>query len=556
MSFDEYDPIELWDLQKPIIQPRSRLYDLEPIGVGTPYVESLTGYVQRLAETHCLVTGILVLTEIAPLLKPDYVFTNKELGLGQIFGSDRDTRRLNGTTLKATTTARALSTLTGHKNLYYLTMSTWAEVLPGQGLLRQFRAWCSICYEQWRVDGQAVYEPLIWALDAVKVCLCHHQPLQTRCPHCHKQLDLLAWYSRPGYCSKCGKWLGISPESKACNTEVLSAEELEWQLWAVENTGELIAAAPNLSSPIPRVRIKEVISAYVNHVSGGNISNFARLVRQPPSVLHRWFIGKTAPSLSKVLQICYWLKTSPFIFLTEEVVGIDSSRLITVGQHQPQHHHQRLNLDVVPDQPQYQYKRLDIEKAQAILQAALLESPPPSMKEVALRLEVTKLTLRHHFLDLYSAISSRHNEYEKNKRLQEIQIFLEAVLESEEYPPPSMQEVARRFNCGSKHLRKHFPDKCRAISKRYLEYKKACGMKRREMLRQEIWQIGCHLHAQGVELTNSNVSQLLRQPKKMLNHEVIAALSEVRLLLSYTKEGDGETLFVKYDVPLSHDRDV
>nr|WP_236116925.1 TniQ family protein [Hassalia byssoidea] len=54
-------------LQKSPIPPRSRLYNLEPIGIGTPYVESLTGYVIRLAEQHCITTRQLLLNEIAPL---------------------------------------------------------------------------------------------------------------------------------------------------------------------------------------------------------------------------------------------------------------------------------------------------------------------------------------------------------------------------------------------------------------------------------------------------------------------------------------------------------
>jgi len=45
---------EEWDVSIPPLPSRSRLYRLEPIGIGTPYVESLTGYIARLAETHCI----------------------------------------------------------------------------------------------------------------------------------------------------------------------------------------------------------------------------------------------------------------------------------------------------------------------------------------------------------------------------------------------------------------------------------------------------------------------------------------------------------------------
>ncbi|GEM_PF-5397605 len=50
MLANALETYESWDLKKLAIPSRSRLYQLEPIGIGTPYVESLTGYISRLAE--------------------------------------------------------------------------------------------------------------------------------------------------------------------------------------------------------------------------------------------------------------------------------------------------------------------------------------------------------------------------------------------------------------------------------------------------------------------------------------------------------------------------
>lgn len=60
------DRYEEWDVTIPPLPPRSRLYPLEPIGVGTPHVESLTGYIARLAETHCVTPKDLIMREIIP----------------------------------------------------------------------------------------------------------------------------------------------------------------------------------------------------------------------------------------------------------------------------------------------------------------------------------------------------------------------------------------------------------------------------------------------------------------------------------------------------------
>src|SRR3989442_15327646 len=58
---------EAWDTS-PFMLPRpTGLYSLAPIGVGTPMVESLTGYVVRLAEAHCVSAGLLYWKEIRRL---------------------------------------------------------------------------------------------------------------------------------------------------------------------------------------------------------------------------------------------------------------------------------------------------------------------------------------------------------------------------------------------------------------------------------------------------------------------------------------------------------
>jgi hypothetical protein len=60
---------EAWDVSIPPLPSHSRLYRLEPIGIGTPYVESLTGYIARLAEMHCVFPGVLMNKVVEPLVQ-------------------------------------------------------------------------------------------------------------------------------------------------------------------------------------------------------------------------------------------------------------------------------------------------------------------------------------------------------------------------------------------------------------------------------------------------------------------------------------------------------
>ena len=55
---------ESWDCTPPALPPRSRLYGLDPVGIGTPFVESLSGYVARLADAHAVSVGDMVGREL------------------------------------------------------------------------------------------------------------------------------------------------------------------------------------------------------------------------------------------------------------------------------------------------------------------------------------------------------------------------------------------------------------------------------------------------------------------------------------------------------------
>jgi len=53
-----------WDLVPVSIPARSRLHSIEPIGIGTPFVESLTGYMIRVAASHAVRVSDLIEYEL------------------------------------------------------------------------------------------------------------------------------------------------------------------------------------------------------------------------------------------------------------------------------------------------------------------------------------------------------------------------------------------------------------------------------------------------------------------------------------------------------------
>ena len=57
---------EVWAPAREAPPRRSRLYRLEPIGIGTPEVESLSSYLNRLAQAHRVTVTTLIVHELLP----------------------------------------------------------------------------------------------------------------------------------------------------------------------------------------------------------------------------------------------------------------------------------------------------------------------------------------------------------------------------------------------------------------------------------------------------------------------------------------------------------
>jgi len=59
MRNDDLATYETWDMTAPVIPPRSRLFHINPVGLGTPLVECLTSYISRVAQAHSISPGAL-----------------------------------------------------------------------------------------------------------------------------------------------------------------------------------------------------------------------------------------------------------------------------------------------------------------------------------------------------------------------------------------------------------------------------------------------------------------------------------------------------------------
>lgn len=443
---------EVWNEEVAPLFPHSILFHMNPIGVGTPMVESLTSYMMRLADAHSIQPNVLIGKAIVPLLSC--------LSQGRQPYAHRTafwvgSPVLNGMTDLPDRFVQALSELTQRHDLHFLTMLPWKDVLSSLHSVRRTRAWCAACLEEWRVQGQTVYEPLLWALEGVHQCRVHGCLLQVVCPHCASMLRPLAPRVQPGYCSRCDRWLG-GPLPGNTPTAAVSEEEGLWNRWVAMAVGELLAAAPNLSSPPCRDTIATSMKAVVN----GNQLATARHLQMTQATIWQWLEGVRIPQLWMLLRLCYCLHISPLTFLT----GKAEAMSVTAG-------------------------------------APLHRSIPASKK-------------------------SQRRPYTRFN-VESMRSALEAVLSSTEEPPPPMSEVAHSLSSDQSILRRYFPELCRAISKRYLDYKTKMRDERIRSLYEEVRQAVLTLLAQGCYPGSRQVAKLLRKPTSFMEFEVRMAWRQV-----------------------------
>src|ERR1700758_5499419 len=103
-----------WDIEPSALPTRSRLFRLEPIGMGTAEVESLTSYIARLAEAHCVSPRQLLCEEI--LGKRTTHYSSSPLFSGE---------HINGIGGLAELAVTSLEHLTMQHGLHVMTMLTW-----------------------------------------------------------------------------------------------------------------------------------------------------------------------------------------------------------------------------------------------------------------------------------------------------------------------------------------------------------------------------------------------------------------------------------------------
>ena len=384
---------ETWDMTAPVVPPRSRLFHISPIGLGTPLVECLTSYISRVAQAHSISPGALQHHEV-----PKYGAPRQNIFSCGIKSRARSfTAGINATGNLAADFVSSIGQLTARNDLQYLTMIPWKSLFPPQMLMRGVAAWCPVCLTSWEQAAKPVYIPLLWTLEVVKFCPHHRHPLRFTCPHCSLPQPVLGQCSWVGFCARCKHWLGS--DSGKDNPEpysVLQREMPEWEIWVASQIADLIQAGFRDSALVTREQLAELVRIGSN-LEG--LSSFARILGVSSTSVCQWRIGDQQPILPAYLRLARIFNVTLVNLLTGRVSPGDL---------------QQLAFDGVPH-----WRNLGVRRATAFnrntaarqMGDALRESPPPSLRAFVMRNGYHCATIQKHFPGQCREIQERFREF-------------------------------------------------------------------------------------------------------------------------------------------------
>lgn len=479
------DQYEHWDLRPPELAPRSVLSQLRPIGIGSPETECLTSYLSRLANTHQLTIGILLLGCLIPHLRAMPTESDRESPDSLLVSM----HTANGADMTAAKLVRAVEEFTLTTGAQWTTLILWRQAFSRQFLQRRFRAWCADCYAEQSAGGGPLYDLLLWTLAPVKICPHHRQLLTESCPQCQKRLWTVQSRYLPGFCSYCQAWLGASRVRPAVEGSSAAITDLNGELWAADQIGHLIAAAPSLPAAPVRQNVTAAIKHCCNILMEGNGRILSHLLGMSNMAGRDWCRGTSVPSLNTLVKLSY-LTRVPLLRLLTDPTGVRDHLIrhpieISAGQRLAK------RPPIRPNSPAWQ-------KVCEQMKAAVKETPPPSLADVTRRLGYRHIdSLQTKFPELSKQIAANHRGFKKEHRDRPVKAptrlswenqrqMLEQALRQPSPDSLSVLVVRMGYSRGVQFLTQKFPALCQAVLKKRRQVQRELLKKRLRHCREVI----------------------------------------------------------------------
>lgn len=390
---------------------KTSLYDLEPIGIGSVLVESLTSYVGRMAYAHNILTGTLITKLLAPAMNKEYLIQSAITDGSRFYESSA---AINGLRQEAVDWVAVLEEMTSRRDLRFLTMLSWQDIFPVRNLVKERRTWCQSCLSA-QPNGKK-YEPLIWNLQIVEKCPIHDVELESTCPICGQDNFVISRRHIPGYCNKCWGWLGMQSsngDSSDYNREKNAAFNTEQMLVNLK----FLIEYP-FHANIPQVNTVERLNILLNKVAeDGNISMFAKIIEKPKSTVWGWMKGKNKVTLKDICSLCSVLG----ITLQDFYLGENDGAEVNI---------KNVSSDVNLLPVDRNLRSLDFDEVYIELEKYLNMDKTFSMRQIARILNINRRLLYKHYPELCKHIAAKHQKNQRAKKFAEIQADCQKVKEA------------------------------------------------------------------------------------------------------------------------------
>lgn len=280
--------------QKVAVPPRSRLFGLEPIGIGTDECESLISYLVRLAHAHCM--------SPRDLIRLEFMWRYSRQGGIQSSGFFNEySKTLNSVGDYASGFVRLAEELTGRNDLQYLTMLPWHEVIPdvGTGLLAREPKWCRQCLADQRDRKWHSYFPLSWSFDLYKVCTLHGVRMVDRCPRCARRQPFIPRLPMQDFCDYCGCWLG------AQESFVGDAKSSEREIWLAKAISDMVTRNSWAVEYVTQQRLQAILGGFVECYAEGEKRRLSRMLGLTETTMACWISKGKKPLFPQLLDVCH-----------------------------------------------------------------------------------------------------------------------------------------------------------------------------------------------------------------------------------------------------------
>ncbi|WP_088104109.1 TniQ family protein [Halalkalibacter urbisdiaboli] len=494
--------LDTLELDKINIPPRSILYNLEPIGIGTPYVESLTSYISRLAECHNLNPNRLVCKTFVPYIKTESrinSFLKGSLGPKKEY--------INGNSPISLEYVSALEELTTRKDLIYLTMNSWSGLLT-KNVIGKSRKWCPNCLNEAKNNRTEVYEPLIWYIKDIQLCDKHNVILEDRCPKCERNLNFLHANYIVGHCQYCFTWLGYESHN--------TIEKNEYQVFLLESFGYLIMNATKLNALPTRLQVGYVLNRLIEDNDFKSPREFANWFGLSYQSIYSWIKNVQRPSIDVFFKI--YQKTNLSI---NDIFGGGLMNEFDLG----------LEKSLTK-----QLKRLTLNEIENELKGELLNNNYESLIQLCIAKRFDMSTAKVYFPDLCKEINEKNlklKEVIKEQKRAEIERDLLIALLME--PSISLYKFSKEFGIPEYEAKYYCPESTKKLITRHRSYVKKAKKIRAENIKNEIKQVVLELHNNGIYPSDKSMRKKLTNPNWLMEPEVRRIWKKELELLGYKK---------------------